>query len=311
MPQLTQFFQPPLYWQQFEDLIVEIVGETYSIPAAQKIGRPGQAQDGVDVYGQSPRFGRIGIQCKRMDTRDENNNYLPGGAISKAFLKTEAQKALKFNPALDLWIIATTAKRDARSQENARILSEKYQGNGDFQIITWFWDDLVSMLNSYPDVQKKYYQDVINIQSTKDQDILILQGIAQAFDRPAFSDHLTAEDAKDLDQALSDTFKAMRTGELVDRVTRHTIRRSIGGWRIINDVSWRNYLRSVDQQLGETRFKLRTGLGSGKFIINQYGHLVVNDHSAADDLNDHRRKCISLLNSALLQAGLAQLPLPP
>jgi hypothetical protein len=50
MGQVTQFFQPPLYWQQFEDLTQSVVELAYGVAMADKIGRPGQAQDGVDGF---------------------------------------------------------------------------------------------------------------------------------------------------------------------------------------------------------------------------------------------------------------------
>jgi hypothetical protein len=79
---------------------------------ADKIGRPGRAQDGVDVYAAKTRAGAIGVQCKRLDDLDANNNLLPGGPIDRKLLRSEADKALAFRPKLDVWVLATTAKRD-------------------------------------------------------------------------------------------------------------------------------------------------------------------------------------------------------
>lgn len=93
---IWQFFQPPLYWQQVEELCTTLLTEVYSVPNAQQVGRPGQAQHGVDVFGKSSRYGRIGIQCKRLADLDENGNPYPGGPISRAFLRDEADAALGF-----------------------------------------------------------------------------------------------------------------------------------------------------------------------------------------------------------------------
>jgi hypothetical protein len=60
---------------------------------------------------------------------------------------------------------------------------------------------------------------------------LILETIAMAFHRPAFTDPLDQEHFDDFLQALKDTQAALRTGALVDRQTRHVIRKAIGGWR--------------------------------------------------------------------------------
>lgn len=74
MSTISQFFQPPLYWQQFEQLTVGLLREVYDIPTAQQFGRPGQAQNGVDVFGRSKRFGMIGVQCKRLADLDVNGD---------------------------------------------------------------------------------------------------------------------------------------------------------------------------------------------------------------------------------------------
>jgi aminoglycoside phosphotransferase (APT) family kinase protein len=41
---IYQFYQPPLYWQQFEDLAVQLLAEVHDIPNAQAFGRPGQGK---------------------------------------------------------------------------------------------------------------------------------------------------------------------------------------------------------------------------------------------------------------------------
>jgi hypothetical protein len=113
---VSQFFQPPLLWQQFEELCVRLLDEVYRVPSAQQVGRPGQAQNGVDVYGRSARYGVIGIQCKRLAETNGNGDVLPGGPVTRSLLRTEAKEALTFKTPLDMWILATTARRDVRVQ---------------------------------------------------------------------------------------------------------------------------------------------------------------------------------------------------
>lgn len=125
MGQLSQIFQPPQYWQQFEELTRSIVDLVYNT-SSSVIGRPGQSQDGVDVFATTRRVGTVGIQCKRLDERDEDNNVLPGGRITKALLTREAKGAIKFAPTLDTWIFATTAKRNSHTQKLARELTEQF-----------------------------------------------------------------------------------------------------------------------------------------------------------------------------------------
>jgi len=306
MGQITQFFQPPLYWQQFEDLTQAIVKEIYGLPHASMIGRPGQAQNGVDVHGCSDKFGDIGVQCKRLDERDENNNPLPGGVVTTDFLEKEASKALSFNPKLKLWILATTAKRDAKAQESARTLGQRYKDQGNFEIIVWFWDDFVSWLNAFPSVQRWYYDQVIQVSGRYDQDKIILETIASAFDRPAFSDPLDQEHVDDFKQALKDTQLALRTGELLERRTRHVIRKAIGGWRLIETAAWRHTLEGINKELQVISGYLSAGLKDGR-LRTENGYLEVFDHQLGTVMDAGRRRCMDMLNHILIDAGLRPL----
>src|SRR5437870_9097905 len=132
---LTQFFQPPLYWQQFEDLSEGVFRFVFNDPSPTKFARPGQAQNGVDVYGKEFGNGRlIGIQCKRMDELDENNQPRPGGVISRRFLNDELEQVRRFSPKLDTWVLATTAKRNAHIQVYALELDAQSRRAGSFGI---------------------------------------------------------------------------------------------------------------------------------------------------------------------------------
>ncbi|RVM19649.1 hypothetical protein [Sinorhizobium meliloti] len=121
---IYQFYQPPLYWQQFEDLAVELLREVYRLPDAQAFGRPGQAQHGVDVIGTSDEHGLIALQCKRLSDVDKNGNPYPGGAISRKFLFDAAAEIKGFPDKISYWILATTAKRDAAVQLHVLELTE-------------------------------------------------------------------------------------------------------------------------------------------------------------------------------------------
>jgi hypothetical protein len=75
-------------------------------------GRLGQRQNGVDVYAED-RFGKkIGIQCK------ETKSVLADGEI-----RQEADKARSFPQKLDLFILATTDRTDAKETLNKVSLS--------------------------------------------------------------------------------------------------------------------------------------------------------------------------------------------
>ena len=303
MGQVTQFFQPPLYWQQFEDLTQSVVELVYGIATADKIGRPGQVQDGVDVYAARTRAGSIRVQCKRLDDLDENNNPLPGGPINRKLLKLEVEKALAFRPKLDVWVMSTTAKRDAGIQRQARLLDEEHRAAGRFQVQLWFWDDYVTWLNAYSDLQRRYYDQIIGVRNARDQDRLILETIATAFHRPAFTDPLEHEHFDNFLQALKDTQAALRTGELVDRESRHVIRKAVGGWRYLEEPVWKAGLKDLDDELTELRGLLVAGIKDGR-LEQRRGYLDVRDRGLARDLERRRRDCLARLNDLLVRAAL-------
>ena len=188
------FFQPPLYWQQFEDLANGLLGEVYNLPDAQQFGRPGQSQNGVDVYGRSKRYGMIGVQCKRLADLDPNGHPYPGGPIGRKFLRDAADEALVFKPTLSIWILATTARRDTAVQGWVNEINDEWRAEGrDRRAMVWSWDDIIGYLNGFPELQHWYYEEVIKVRGAKDLDEVILATIAMAFSRPAFEVPLHCE----------------------------------------------------------------------------------------------------------------------
>lgn len=304
MGNVSQFFQPPLYWQQFEELCAGLLTEVYGAPNVQQVGRPGQAQHGVDVLGTSDRHGRIGIQCKRLSDVDGNNNPYPGGQITRAFLRKEADTALGFTPDLKLWILATTARRDTKVQGWVEELNDEWEQAGRKRIaIVWTWDECISHLNSYPELQRRYYRDVIQVRAPKDLDEIVLRTIAMAFARPAFEVPLHRETSSEFFQALKDTQKALRTGELVDRESRQVIRKAIGGYHELDDDLAREGLRKVDTHLKLLRSQLEQGLKDGT-IVTIGTCLDIRQPALARDLDDLRQLCLDDLNRVLRHAGI-------
>jgi len=303
MGTVSQFFQPPLYWQQFEELAVGMLREVYGVPDAQAYGRPGQAQNGVDVYGKS-RHGMIGIQCKRLSDLDENGHPYPGGPVSRSFLRDAAAESLAFKPKLKIWILATTARRDTRVQGYVDDLNEEWEDEElGRRAIVWSWDECISYLNSFPLLQRWYYQDVIQVRSARDLDEVILRTIAMAFARPAFEVPLHCETPNEFMQALKDTQKALRTGELVDRESRHVIRKAVGGYHEIDDNDCRRGLGRVDKKLRQLRSHLEQGL-KDKTIRRISGFLDFSAPALARSLENLRNQCIEDLNRVLRLADI-------
>jgi hypothetical protein len=167
----------------------------------------------------------------------------------------------------------------------------------------WSWDDCISYLNAFPDLQRWYYQDVVKIRGFRDLDIMILQTIAMAFHRPAFEVPINCESPDEFLQALKDTQQAMRTGELVHRESRHVIRKAVGGWREMSNVAWREQLGEIDKRLRRLRSELTEGLKT-ETIRRANGFLDISDRALLQRLERTRASCLRRLNSLLIDADI-------
>ena len=270
-----------------------------------KVGRPGQSQNGVDVHGIAlPGGESVGIQCKRMDDLDDNNEPCPGGPITRKVLLEEYQKACTFHPKLKLWILATTAKRDGKIQAEARGLDEESRRAGRFSVKLWFWEDYVTYLNCYDDLVEFYYSSVMKLRSHRDQDKAILEVFTMALSRPAFHTSFQREHADNFEQALKDSQTAIETGELVSRETRHVIRKAIGGWRAIDDPRWRDACREISGKLRDLRSRIRDGIKDGSIIRTANDGMSVRDVLTEKELLGLRKACVDEINQILSDAGL-------
>lgn len=305
MGRISQSFFPPRYWQEFEDLTQAVFIWVFSDPSPSKFGRPGQSQDGVDVFGRSKYTqGIVGIQCKRMEERDERNDPFPGGVITRRILRDEYKKALRFRPELELWILATTAKRDSEVQRAAIELSNESISDGGFGVKVWFWDDYITHLNNYDDLTRIYYSNVLQLKNPHDEDEEVLELFRTAFSRAAFYTSFNRENADHFIDALKDTQKALNTGELVDRETRHVIRKVIGGWHLLHDQRLREGCGRVSEHLKKLRADLENAIDQGRVIKHPNGGLAVVDTPTGDALGQLRQQCIDEMNTVLKQAGM-------
>ena len=112
-------------------------------------GRPGQTQDGVDVYGRNTSTGDwFGIQCK---VRTQGN------AFTKKEIDDEIERAKRFNPSLKRYYLCTTLKRDAAIQKIERTIIEELNKSNAFSFQILFWNDIEEMLKKESNINV-YYQ---------------------------------------------------------------------------------------------------------------------------------------------------------
>lgn len=145
---------PPKDWGRFEDLCRGLFAAVWGDPYAQKNGRTGQPQHGVDVWGRAggPHTGTHCVQCKGKDA-----NY--GGTVTIAEFEAELAKAEHFQPEPAYWILATTAPNDGALQEHARVRSAEREARGAFQVNVLGWETLVALMGEHPKVIEQFYPE--------------------------------------------------------------------------------------------------------------------------------------------------------
>ncbi|HEX4955089.1 MAG TPA: hypothetical protein VF017_16995 [Thermoanaerobaculia bacterium] len=125
---------PPNEPAAFESLCLDLWKEIWGDSGAQKNGRSGQPQAGVDVFGT--HAGRsVGVQCKQKDG-------LLRSKLAIAELAAEVENALEFRPPLTTFILATSGPRDGKVQERAREITEGHRARGLFEVHVWSWEDI-------------------------------------------------------------------------------------------------------------------------------------------------------------------------
>ena len=117
-------------------------------------GRQGQPQAGVDIYGYDRLENKfVGVQCKGKD-----QTY--GEPLTVAELHAEVEKAKIFRPRLDVFVLATTAPNDFKTQEVARSVTETHEQQGLFEVRVQGWQTLQQWLTDYPDLLTKHFKDL-------------------------------------------------------------------------------------------------------------------------------------------------------
>lgn len=151
MPTIQSMELPiPKNWQDFETMVCDAQAQRWKSTTLQKNGRPGQRQNGVDIYGPDDIGRRVGIQCKR---------YKP--PLELTHVTDEIGKAETFTGHLTTLFIATTADHDAKLQQQVRLLSDKRVAQGKFAVALLFWDDIIGGLLLNPAVFRAHYPQVV------------------------------------------------------------------------------------------------------------------------------------------------------
>ncbi|CAN96867.1 hypothetical protein predicted by Glimmer/Critica [Sorangium cellulosum So ce56] len=136
-------------------MVLDAMRLRWGDPNAQRNGRRGQRQQGVDVFGLMSKA-CVAAQAKNSDT------------LNEADVKAEIAKAEKFRPQLQHYYLAIGGPRDAPLQEFVRLLSAERVSKGDFAVHVLFFEDICNELSASAAMVRKYWGEFLALNAFLD-----------------------------------------------------------------------------------------------------------------------------------------------
>jgi hypothetical protein len=141
-------FLPPITDDvMFEKFTAMLWERRHPESTAVLMGRSGQAQSGLDVLVTTRTGKTIGIQCKAVKLLTEKT------------LLEEVDKALKFEPIIDQFVLATTAPHDVAMVAAAQRVSEEHSERDLFSVTVFGWGELLRLVEPHPEVIQLFYPE--------------------------------------------------------------------------------------------------------------------------------------------------------
>jgi hypothetical protein len=295
MPLLSEMELPcPKNWQEFETLCLALWKEIWNDPNAQKNGRSGNPQKGVDIFGQ-PKSGSHfhGVQCKGRD--NFTNQKVTGSELRK-----EIEKAERFKPAITHFVLATTAARDFQLQEAARKISQQRQTENLFSVAVFAWDDIHAELSQRTELCEKLYPQLFRNATASDRETI--RQYYQALDRFAFRVAMHHEEPNEFFKAMHDTRISLTTG--VIRLSDGQIVIKVKGKSLLGDEAARNAFDGVVDLLRQIEMMWKDGIRKG-LVVRE---CICHDEPLLRFMDDTRNELIEIANGVFVRYGLAPLP---
>jgi hypothetical protein len=280
----------PANWQDFERLTLDYARRAWKDDYAERNGRQGQAQAGVDVFGYNfSSSENTGIQCKK-----KQNSASPSKRLTTTEIDTEVSAAKEFKPKLDRFVIATTGPRDANLQAHVRALNIAGQP---FKVSLMFWEDYQDFLNDHVDLMYRYYKEILEFRGGYDELDHYLLLLSAAFDRPAIRTPFHLENrATDFIKAIGHTQNAIATGRLIDREDKVIDECRIPKPQILG-------LKKAAKLLQKAREIATQALCDGE-IVEHETVIEIKSHEVSQQLNSLREEAVGLLNKELEKRSL-------
>ena len=159
---------------EWEDMVLDAMRLVWKDPNAQRNGRRGQRQHGIDIFGIADGQ-QVGAQAKNMDR------------LSETAAKYEIEEAEYFQPKIQAFYFAVAGPRDAAFQQFVRLLSANRTSRAAFPVHVLFFDDICQELAKQPDLVAKYWSSFLVLSNFLDALSDILSGpvleLSEAADR--------------------------------------------------------------------------------------------------------------------------------
>ncbi|WP_282295280.1 hypothetical protein [Stenotrophomonas sp. PS02289] len=179
-------FFPPSNWQDFERLTRLLCEAEWSDIYAVTVGRPGQAQNGIDVVGWDyrvhPRL-RTGVQCKRRSQASSDGTVLAGGLVNLEDVKSCLGAIKKIKVPLGHLVMATTASQDVTFQNQIDELNVMRVAQGECEVSIWFWEWYQEKLNRHLGVAATCYPRILAQNNMYNVDMNVAAVLRHGFDR--------------------------------------------------------------------------------------------------------------------------------
>lgn len=186
MPTLSNINLPtPKSWDEFEEITLDALRIKWDSPNLQRHGRQGQAQNGIDIFGDDYLSQPVGVQCKKSDKN-----------LTIKIIEKEINNAERFKPNIDVFFIATTFPTDSTLQKQIRLISKKRTDSGTFPVGILFWNDIVQELVTNEKIFKKHFPQfsIDSFQSKKPKRLFSLLELSfHGFNLKHYSDVLYGE----------------------------------------------------------------------------------------------------------------------
>lgn len=259
-------------------------------------------------YRGFPRS-RVAVQCKRRSQSNAAGEILAGGLVDMRDIAASLKAAKTLTPALNLFVIATTASQDTCLQQQVETLSASRHGEGECDVKVWFWEWFQDCLNRHFEVAATYYEAVLRAHNLYEMDRHVASVLRSGFDRPFMrTDFASENQIGHVISAIRSLQQLLATGRLTDA----------GGNAIFSCPAPRNMRAAKDKscisdlegRLQALRDDVTTSLQNGEIWQANDDWVQVSDWRVSDRLNAHRVAILEELNELLSRHSIDALTSP-